>query len=243
MNSMFRFFLDTKIEDPQNIVIADKAIIKKITKVLRLNVGDSLFLFDNTGEEYKVVIYDFKDKRIFCKLISRVVIDRELSVEINLYQSFLKKDKLEWLCQKVTEIGVKRIIPIISENCVIKELNKNKISRYQKIIEEATMQSGGKIPPIFEPAIKLADALKRINPRDLNFIAHEQESEISFYDILKNKNPKVINLFIGPEGGFAQSEIDLARQHSLIPMSLGKRILRAETAGIVACGVISQIYA
>lgn len=238
---MFRFFLNTTIEDPQHIIISGKSIIKKITKVLRLKVGDSLFLFDNTGEEFEVLINEFKDKKIFCRLISRIEVDRELPVEINLYQSLLKKDKLEWLCQKVTEIGVRKIIPIISENCVIKELNQNKISRYKKIIEEATMQSGGKIPPVFEPVIKFEDAIKKLNPRDLNLIAHEDEIDNLLVDILRSKNPQVINLFIGPEGGFSLFEIDLARQNSLIPVSLGKRILRAETAGIVACGTISQI--
>jgi len=239
---MFRFFLITKIEDPQNIIISDKAIIKKITKVLRLKVGDALFLFDNTGEEYEVVINEFKDKKIFCHLIRRIEIGRELPIEINLYQSLLKKDKFEWLCQKVTEIGVKRIVPITTEFCVVNELNSNKINRYKKIIAEATIQSGGKIPPVLNPVIKFVEAVKTLNPRDLNLICHEQEKENNLLEILRTHGNKVINIFIGPEGGFSPFEIDLAQQNSLIPISLGKRILRAETAGIVVCGTISQLF-
>jgi 16S rRNA (uracil1498-N3)-methyltransferase len=240
---MFRFFLNTKIEDPQNIVISDRDIIKKITKVLRLNIGDSLFLFDNTGEEYEVVINELKDKNFFCRLIKRMEIDRELPIEIVLYQSLLKKDKFEWVCQKVTEIGIKKIVPIVAEFCVVNELNQNKVKRYQKIIEEATIQSGGKIPPVFNPVIKFEEAVRKLNPRDLNLICHEQEKDNNLLEILRTHGNKVINIFIGPEGSFSPFEIDLARQNSLIPISLGKRILRAETAGIVACGVISQIYA
>jgi len=239
---MFRFFLPTTIEDPQNIIISDKAIIKKITKVLRLKAGDSLFLFDNTGEEYEVAINEFKDKKIFCRLIRRMEIDRELPIEIVLYQSLLKKDKLGWVCQKVTEIGIKRIIPVVTEFCVISELNQNKISRYKKIIEEATIQSGGKIPPVFEPVIKFEEAVRKLNPRDLNLICHEQEKDNNLLEILRTHGNKVINIFVGPEGGFSPFEIDLAQQNSLIPVSLGKRILRAETAGIVACGTISQVF-
>ena len=239
---MFRFFLPTTIEDPQNIVISDKAIIKKITKVLRLNIGDSLFLFDNIGEEYEVAINEFKDKKIFCRLIRRMEIDRELPVEIVLYQSLLKKDKSEWVCQKVTEIGIKKIVPVVTEFCVVNELNQNKIKRYKKIIEEATIQSGGKIPPVFEPVIKFADAVKKLNPRDLNLICHEQEKDNNLLEILRTHGNKVINIFIGPEGGFSPFEIDLTQQNSLIPVSLGKRILRAETAAIVAIGTISQIF-
>ncbi|MFA5188056.1 MAG: RsmE family RNA methyltransferase [Patescibacteria group bacterium] len=239
---MFRFFLPTTIEDPQNIVISDKDIIKKITKVLRLKIGDSLFLFDNTGEEYEVIFSELKDKKIFCRLIRRIEIDRELPIEIVLYQALLKKDKFEWVCQKATEIGVKKIVPVVTEFCVVNELNQNKISRYKKIIEEATMQSGGKIPPVFEPVIKFADAVKNLNPRDLNLICYEQEKSNNLLDILRTHGNKTINIFIGSEGGFSQFEIDLARQNSLIPVSLGKRILRAETAGIVACGIISQLF-
>jgi len=238
---MFRFFLKSSIEDPQNIVISDKEAIKKITKVLRLQVGDLLILFDKTGEEYEVRIQEIKSKQIVCSLVSRIDIDRELGIEINLYQSLLKKDKLEWLCQKLTEIGVKRIISVVAENCVVKELNANKAGRYKKIIEEATIQSGGKIPPAFGPVLTFEQALKNLNPRDLNLIAHEQEQESKITDVLKN-NIGVINIFIGPEGGFSPFEIDLARQNSLIPISLGKRILRAETAAIVACGTITQLF-
>lgn len=239
---MFRFFLNQKIEDPQNIIISDKAIIKKITKVLRLKVGDSLFLFDNTGEEYEVAINEFKDKKIFCRLVRRMENDRELPVEIVLYQALLKKDKFEWVCQKVTEIGIKRIVPVVTEFCVVNELNQNKISRHKKIIEEATMQSGGKIPPVFDSVIKFADAVKNLNPRDLNIICYEQEKSNNLLEVLRTHGNKIINIFVGPEGGFSPFEIDLARQNSIIPVSLGKRILRAETAGIVAIGTISQLF-
>lgn len=238
---MFRFFLKTTIEDPQNIVIADKEAVKKITKVLRMQVGDVLVIFDKGGEEFEVRIQEIKKGQILCALISRLDIDRELELEINLYQSLLKKDKLEWLCQKVTEIGVKRIIPVISENCVVKELNANKESRYKKIIEEATIQSGGKIPPKFESAIRFENAIKNLHPRELNLICHEQEKDNSLIEVLQRNSGRVINLFIGPEGGFSQFELDLARQNSLITVSLGKRILRAETAAIVACATISQL--
>lgn len=239
---MNRFFFKTTIEDPHNIVITNKEAIKKITKVLRLQVNDVFVVFDNSGEEYKVRIQEIKSKQVSCVLVRRLDIDRELPVEINLYQSLLKKDKLEWLCQKVTEIGVKRIIPVISENCVVKELNPSKDNRYKKIIEEATIQSGGKIPPKFEPAVRFENAIKNLHPRDLNLICHEQEKDNSLIDVLQRNSGRTINLFIGPEGGFSQFELDLARQHSVQIISLGKKILRAETAAIVACGTIAQLF-
>lgn len=238
---MFRFLIKSKIEDPQNIIITDKEIVHKIIKVLRLKTGDVFVLFDLEANEYEVVIKSLDKKAIVCSYLNKSFTERELSIEINLYQSLLKKDKLEWLCQKVTEMGVKKIIPVISENCVIKELNPNKAKRYQKIIEEATLQSGGKITPLFAPVIDFATVVTQLNQRHLNLIAHEQETDSFLLKVLKDKSNKVVNLFIGPEGGFSSLEIDLARRNSLITVSLGKRILRAETAAMVACATVTQL--
>jgi 16S rRNA (uracil1498-N3)-methyltransferase len=240
---MYRFFLKTKIEDPQSIVIADKEIIHKITKVLRLKVGDSFVLFDTDAAEYEVVLKEINKAKAVCGFIRKSYTSRDLEIEINLHQSLLKADKFEWLCQKVTEIGVKKIIPVVSENCVVKELNQNKVKRCQKIIEEATIQSGGKISPVFGSLVKFEEAIKSLNPKQLNLIAYEQEEENLLADVLNHAKSEVVNLFIGPEGGFSPFEIDLARQNSLVSVSLGKRILRAETAGIVGCSLIAQIYA
>ena len=236
---MFRFFLKSTIEDPQNIVITDKEAVKKITKVLRLQVGDVFVIFDSNGEEYEVRIQELKSKQVLCSLVSRLNIDRELPVEINLYQSLLKKDKFEWLCQKVTEIGVKRIIPVISENCVVKDLNSNKAKRYQKIIEEATAQSGGKIPTAFYKIKNFEEVILGLKQNELNLIAHEDERQNKLFDILNEKRVNKINILIGPEGGFSQDEINLALRNSVVPVSLGKRILRAETAAILASGLIA----
>lgn len=240
---MQRFFLNQVIEDPQKIVIKDKDLIKKISKVLRKQIGDTIFIFDSTNEEYEVQITAITGKEVICRLVTRIEIDRELPIEINLYQALLKKDKLEWICQKATEIGVKNIIPVISENCIVKDLNKNKAERYQRIINEATIQCGGKIPPKFGKLVKYNELIEIINLGELNLIAHEDEKENKLKDILRKCPVNKVNIFIGPEGGFSAEEISLALRNSLVSVSLGKRILRAETAAIVACSLLSQLYA
>ncbi|MDD5341039.1 MAG: RsmE family RNA methyltransferase [Patescibacteria group bacterium] len=239
---MQRFFLNQAIEDPQRIVIRDKDAVRKITKVLRKQIGDTIFIFDLANEEFEVQITQMTGKEIVCRLVNRVEIDRELPIEINLYQALLKKDKLEWICQKATEIGVKSITPIISENCVVKELNSNKAKRYQKIIEEATSQSGGKIPPVFNKVKSFEDVILDLKQNELNIIAHEDERHNTLCNILNEKQAKKINVFVGPEGGFSPEEINLALRNSLVSVSLGKRILRAETAAIVSCGIIGNFY-
>ncbi len=239
---MYRFYLSKKIEDPRQIIISNKEIIKKLTKVLRKGVNDTFILFDNQAEEYEVKIIEINKHQIVCQAIKRNFIDRELALDINLYQSLLKKDKFEWILQKATEIGVKKIIPIISEHCVVKDLSKSKFSRYEKILTEATMQSGGKITPELNQVLDFEKAITELNTEDLNLIAHEQEQDNNLINILQNTNSKKINLFIGPEGGFTENEINLAQRYSVLPFGLGKRILRAETASLVACGTISQTF-
>ncbi len=237
---MFRFFLPYKITDPQNIVITDKEIVNKLNKVLRKKTGDIFIIFDNQANEYRVVIKEINSKKIQCSSLGKTSVNRELDKQIILYQTLVKKDKFEWILQKATEIGVKKIVPLNSENCVVKELNQNKLRRYEKILNEATMQSGGKITPVLDNHLDFEQALNFLNKKDLNLIAHEQEKENKLINILQKEQADTINLFIGPEGGFSPLEINLAKKYSLKTFSLGKRILRSETAAIVACGIIAN---
>lgn len=237
---MHRFFLKTRIDNPQNISITDKEIINKIKKVLRQKIGDTFFLFDIDGQEFQVIIESINANQIKCKYVSKEIIDRELEIVINLYMALLKKDKFEWICQKAAEIGVKKIIPMVTENCVVTELSKNKLDRYKKILAEATMQCGGQVVPELAGLINFEQAVKKLDSASLNIIPYEQEQENQLINVLKLNKSKSVNVFIGPEGGFSQFEIDLAKQNKLIPTTLGKRILRAETAAIVSCGIIAQ---
>jgi len=234
---MSRFFINQKIEDPNNIIISDKEIINKLVKVLRKKVGDTFILFDNMGEEYEVEIEGLNSKELKCKFLNKLDNDRELDVDINLYMALLKADKFEWLLQKVTEIGVKKIVPIITQNCVVKEFNLNKAGRYKKIINEATLQCGGRVQPLLGDLVDFEKAIKDLAPGGLNLIAHEKE-EKKIRDAINDS--RIINIFIGPEGGFTDDEIEFARTELVLPVSLGKRILRAETAAIVACSILAN---
>jgi 16S rRNA (uracil1498-N3)-methyltransferase len=237
---MFRFFLDSKIEDPHHIVIKDKEIVYKLKKVLRKKVSDTFILFDAAGDEYEVEIKEINNHQIIGRYLGKTYQERELAIDLYLYQAILKKDKLEWVLQKATEIGVKKIIPIVTKNCVVQDFSANKLARYQKIINEATMQCGGKVPPDLGKLQTYEQAIKQLDFVALNLLAHERDEDNSLMKILKNMTQTKINLFIGPEGGFAEEEINLALRNSVKIFNLGKRILRAETAAIVSCGVIAN---
>jgi 16S rRNA (uracil1498-N3)-methyltransferase len=165
---------------------------------------------------------------------------RERRTRLILYQSVLKADKFEWVLQKGTELGVAAFVPIISERTVAAAASKTKRARWEQIIVEATEQAGGsKIPPL--AAVQtFAEALVDATARGgLALIPWEEERTQDLRPLLAS-HPRAspISLFIGPEGGITLSEIEQARARGVVPVTLGSRILRAETAGLVTASAI-----
>jgi len=236
---MFRFYYQSKISD--NFQIIDKEIINQISRILRLKSGDHFILFDNTDFEYEVEILKSDKNSFSVQLIDKIKCVKENDKNIVLYLALLKKDNFEMVVQKVTELGVKKIVPLFTQNCVVKDFSGNKKERCLSIIKEATEQCGGcKLTQLGELE-NFQSAIINLNNKDLNLIAHEKVGRQNFMEVLKNNQAKNINIFIGPEGGFSELEIDLAIKAGIKPVSLGKRILRAETAAISAVALITNI--
>ena len=139
------------------------------------------------------------------------------------------------MLQKGVEIGVSSFVPIITSRTIVGSIHENKFKRYEKIIIEATEQCGGVRIARLEKPTRFATALKRMNKKDESLIAWEGEKRVNLCDYLDRCNIRqgcTFHVFIGPEGGFTENEIDIAKQHKLISVSLGKRILRSETAAL-----------
>jgi 16S rRNA (uracil1498-N3)-methyltransferase len=158
--------------------------------------------------------------------------------------ALLTREKFEWVLQKCTEIGISRFVPVVTQRSLVQamDLKPSKLERWQKIISEAAEQSRrGRIPELSEP-MKLAKALAQ-HGAEVAMIPWEgmevaSATAVTIRSTLAGKTPQTIALFIGPEGGFAPEEIELAQRHNVQPITLGKRILRAETAAIVAPALI-----
>ena len=216
-----------------DIIPLDKEILYHLKKVLRKD------------ENYIFRLVDKNEDVFYCKLIDdnanileKLNENNELDVDITVILSLIKNDKFELCIQKLTELGVNRIIPFNANRSIIKIKKDNKISRYQKIIKEASEQSHRNRIPIIENDIDLKDIKNYMS--DLNIIAYEKED--SSHTKINYSNYKSITIMIGPEGGFELNEIKLLNELGFINISLGKRILRAETAAIFLTSLIIGEY-
>lgn len=238
--AMHRFFISPQWISGNNVVITG-SLVHQFHNVLRFKVGDVITILDNSGWEYVVEIINMSSNQTIGKVLSRTAVVTEPRVRITLYQSLLKKNKFETVLEKCTEVGVSNFIPVISERCIVKG-NRSKVSRWNTIITETAEQSHRGILPVLHPISTFEDVCRNIH--GLSFLAWEEEQLLSIKQVLQNSNitshneSNCINLFIGPEGGFSTSEVKFAQDHGVIICSLGKRILRAETASIVASSII-----
>ncbi|WHE07910.1 16S rRNA (uracil(1498)-N(3))-methyltransferase [Thermoanaerobacterium thermosaccharolyticum] len=212
-----------------------------IISVLRFKIGTKLII-SNGKNQYVVSVIDIENSSVILKIIEEYNQVVESPVNITLYQGLPKSDKMDLIIQKCTEIGIKKIVPVETEFSTIKIKEKNiynKISRWKKISLEASKQSGRSIVPDVLMPVGFKDALESLNEFDLCLIPYEKETNMRLKDVLKkNFDAKNICVFIGPEGGFSENEIMAAIEYGAIPVTLGPRILRTETAGIVTSSII-----
>lgn len=217
----------------ENTEITDLENIKQIKGVLRLGIGDFLILCDGKGTEAKVEIMEINKNAIQVKVLEKKIRENN-SKKVSLYLAILKKENFELAIQKVVEIGVNEIIPIITERTVKTGLNTERLN---KIIREASEQSGRTILPTLHPTLKFTDAILD-GVKNEEKIFFDIENHIGLPYVNKKDNhiglPYVsTSIFIGPEGGFTEKENNFALENGYKIESLGENTLRAETAAIV----------
>ena len=186
---------------------------------------------------YNARLCEFDDKTVTAVIEDVYRAPSEPKLSITLYQGAPKAAKLELIVQKATEIGVVRIVPMNTARTVAKLEKASKLDRLRKIAREAAKQcKRGIVPEISEP-VSFKEAVSLAAADELAIIPYEEETENSLKNVLRGKNITSLSIMIGPEGGFDESEIRLAAEKSVIPVTLGKRILRTETAGLAVAAV------
>lgn len=235
---MPRFFVDkSAIKDERIELGAENS--QHIVAVLRGRVGDEITVCDGEGTDYNCTLVDVNKKQALAKIIDVVKNTNEPDLKITLFQGLPKGDKMELVIQKCVEIGIDKIVPVKTDFTVVKLDNKEdkKVARWNKISEAAAKQCGrGKIP-VVENIVSFKEAMERISDFDGAIIPYEKEKDRGIKQFLSDFRGKSIAVFIGPEGGFSDNEIQLALEKNVSSVTLGKRILRTETAGLVT-GVI-----
>ena len=203
-----------------------------------MNAGDSVIALDNTGYEYAVSLSSVDSNRTLGRVTNRSLGSGEPHVHLTLYQAAMKSDRFEWVLQKGTELGVGRFVPVVTLRTMRRDATPsvNRRARWQRIIREAAEQSERSILPELGEPVSLKEALDHA-PRPM-ILAWEHEVERSIrsaFDALRESwaNGREMSAFVGPVGGFDYEEIELARSRGAVTVSLGRRVLRAETAAIV----------
>lgn len=215
--------------------------VNHIKNVMRLKQGDEISV--RTGQddrEYRYGIEEFTDSEVVCRLRFVKEADVELPVKIYIFQGLPKADKMELIIQKAVELGAAEIIPVEMRRCVVKldgSKKAKKTQRWQAIAESAAKQSRRAVVPMVREPMSMEEAVRFAEQNtDVRLLPYElQEADGSTRDVLDGiREGSAVSIFIGPEGGFDPAEVELARKAGIRPISLGKRILRTETAALVA---------
>ena len=232
---MPKFFIPKENINGDTILI-NSGDVSHISRVLRMSEGDTLLLCDGKGFDYDAEITEIRPDEIICKIIEARKSSTEPNIEVTLFQGLPKASKMEYIIQKTTELGISRIVPCKLSRCVVKLENgkaeAKKIDRWQKIAESAAKQSGRGIVPEIAPAASIDEAIAQLKECDIAFAPYECEETQSLKDVLTSVDaPAKIGFIIGPEGGFDISEIEKLHAAGIKTVTLGRRILRTETAG------------
>lgn len=241
---MNRFFSDKIFDIGDKIEITDKKVKQHILKSLRLKIGDKVEICSNNQREFISEIIFIDDKSVIFSAIKEITVKRELDVEIHLFQGVPKAKKMDYIIQKTVEAGVFSITPVDMERSVSKFVNKDKtlkMERFSEISLSAAEQSKRQIVPAINSPILFKELSSKLSDYDIVLLADENENDFTLKDYKDYiKKAKKIAVIIGPEGGISDKERDFLSSLSS-PVSLGRRILRTETAALYLLAQISYL--
>lgn len=234
-----------KFFTPKGNIISGSGIItgddvKHIYKVLRLSEGEKVILNDCYGKEYLSEISDITKTGVSLKILEELKINNESQVKIDLFQGIPKAAKMDLIVQKGTELGINNIIPVLTKRVDVKLSGDfKKLDRLNRIALEAAKQSKRTIIPKVSEPVDFNTLLQSIDDYDIFLVPYENAEDTGLKSVIRNvNNIKKVGILIGPEGGFEQEEIDILIEKGANIITLGKRILRTETAGFVTTALV-----
>lgn len=240
---MYHFFV-TSEQIGENEIYIEGSDVNHIRNVLRMTPGEQISISDGQqGTEYCCEISRIEEACVTAKILSSHAADTELPSKFYLFQGLPKSDKMELIIQKAVELGVYEVIPVATKRAVVKldkKKEESKRKRWNAISESAAKQSKRTIIPEVTQIMTFAEAIKYASSMDVKVIPYElaegmEETRKIFSEI---KPGNSVAIFVGPEGGFEESEIAMAQEAGVLPITLGKRILRTETAGMTVLSVL-----
>lgn len=236
---MAKFFIENCQINGKNVYI-EKENAKHLINVLRCKIGDEIEVSTGDGFDYLCRIDEIEDLKVIAIIIDCFGNETEPNTKITLFQAISKGDKMDFIIQKCVELGIDEIVPIKTDRTIVdlKGKEEKKLIRWNKISEAAAKQSKrGKIPLVSE-ILDFKQAILKAENFELCLIPYEKEKKNNIKNILNEFKGNNIGVFIGPEGGFTENEIKLAIESNIFSVTLGKRILRTETAGMVTTAIL-----
>jgi 16S rRNA (uracil1498-N3)-methyltransferase len=243
-SNTYRFFVAPEALRGDEVVLADEALARQLAQVLRLAPGDQITLLDGAGMRYRVEISALTRAGLRGRILDRAEEHGEARAHVTLYQALARAERFELVLQKATELGVAAIVPLASERSSVEASEAGrKYERWGRIVREAAEQSRRARLPTLEAALLFEEACARAAEAELALLLWEGEAE-ALGAVLRRQlaagtgPPARAAILSGPEGGWSAREVAVAREHGIVPVSLGPRTLRAETAPLVALSLV-----
>lgn len=239
---MQRFFV-TPAQVGEEEIDIEGSDVNHMKNVLRMKAGEELMVSDGNNWQYRCAVKEYLPGKAVLKILEKGLVDTELPSKIYLFQGLPKQDKMELIVQKAVELGVCQVVPVETRRCVVKLDQKKadrKVQRWQQIAESAAKQAGRGYIPKVEHVMTWKEALAFAKKLDICLIPYElaegmEHTRSEIEGILPGQS---VGVFIGPEGGFEKEEVEYAVKEGARPVTLGKRILRTETAGLAVLSVL-----
>lgn len=226
-----------------DLIFVEGSDVNHMKNVLRMRIDEEVTISDGNNRQYLCKIKEYDNEEAILHIVEEMTTDTELPSRIYLFQGLPKQDKMELIVQKCVELGVYQVIPVATKRCVVKlddKKAKKKIERWQQIAESAAKQAGRGLIPEVTDVLSFKEALKYADELDVVLIPYElAEGMNETKRIISEIKPgQSVGIFIGPEGGFEKEEVEAAIDSGAKAITLGKRILRTETAGLTTLSVL-----
>jgi len=242
-----RYFLSQPPKDQFAVLDGDEA--RHLAKVMRKKIGEEVFLFDGSGVEYRAAVAAIERNQVTLLVRESRQSHLERAIPLTLAAALPKGDRQKWLIEKLTELGCTRVIPLDTELSVAKAEPQVR-KRFERYVIEASKQCGRLKLMEIEPQADFSDLIGRLgrNETSANLLIHpisdEDVGQICIHDWIDRRRGSLLeslNVLIGPEGGFSPQEVRLALEKQWVPLDLGPRVLRTETAAIAVCAILAAV--
>ncbi len=239
---MQHFFV-TPAQVREGQIYIEGSDVNHMKNVLRMRIGEELMVSDGDNLKYRCAVEAYREDTVFLRIIEKMQADTELASRICLFQGLPKQDKMELIVQKAVELGAAQVIPVSTRRSVVKLDAKKaakKTERWQEIAKSAAKQAGRGYIPKVTPVMSYRDALEYAKELDVLLIPYELERGMDeTKSVIESiRSGQSVAVFIGPEGGFEREEVEQALEHGAKAITLGRRILRTETAGLAALSIL-----